>query len=373
MNSHFTFTALRDSTLRLTISAALLLGAAQAHSAIRVGDSTAEGVAAGKTPELVLIIWDPVKEVSYFKDLGVNVYKENYASGTPATNLYVYGQQDTGYQKLFDPLNTDPNFTNFLTKSTDRANQIWAVIGVSNDPDAPAFANGTSIFSTLNANTATGTTNPEYTRLINWTSGDMSNAGGSLAGSMGEMSSQAGTCAQISCFEDYAANTSYVFVKGQLGYAGGVFSAGGAILGGSSSAPGIFNSVNRSSWFYTMTVASEVTNIPILVDEFDNGILGNGHDAYWGLGVNAQGEYILSYTLEASLTQAQTVQGQMLRLRTDFAAHYGNTRLIGAPVGDTLDLSGGTTITPVPEPSTWGLMGLGLALLAGRARRQKNA
>ncbi len=372
MNSHFTFIAFRNRTLRLTVTAALLLGAAQAHSAIRVGESTAEGVAAGKTPELALIIWDPVAKVSYFKDLGINVYKENYASGTPSTNLYVYGQQDAGYQKLFDPLNTDPNFTNFLSQSTDRANQIWAVIGVSINPDGPSFENGTSLFSTISAKTPTGTTNPEYTQLINWTSGDMATAGGSFGDTVGGMNTKAGTCSQITCFEDYAANTSYVLIDGQIGYAGGAFSAKGAFAGMATS-PSIFNSLNRSSWFYTMTVASEVSNVTILVDEFDNGVLGNGHDAYWGLGVNAQGEYILSYTLEASLTPAQTVQGQMLRLRTDFAANYGSTRFIGAPVGDTLDLSGGTTITPVPEPSTWGLMGLGLALLAGRARRQKNA
>ena len=115
---------------------------------------------------------------------------------------------------------------------------------------------------------------------------------------------------------------------------------------------------------YRCVVSDEVGDRSIVVDEFDN----LSHDAYWGLGVDGSGNYILSYTLEAHLAQAQTAAGSLLRLRTDFAAHYGSTRLISVP-GDSLDLGG--AVTAVPEPATWGLMGLGLALLAGRARRQQ--
>lgn len=346
--------------------------ASPAEAALRYGNPTPEGVGAGSTPELVLFIWDPVAEVSYTKDLGINVFSTNYQLGNTSTNLFVYGQQDAGHQKLFDPLNTDASFLSFLARSTDKANQIWAVIAVASDTDnVPLAQDATSIYTTLNAQAANGTAvNPQYTSLLAWKNAEMVNAAGSFQTTVGLFNIRGGTCSS-GCETDYAANTSSFNVKGEPAYVGDAFTSGK--LNGSTTSPNVFNPVNKSSWFYAATSSSDDGDGVVTVDEFDNGVVGNGHDAYWGLGVDSNGNYILSYTMEASLTQAQTAQGQMLRLRTDFAANYGGTRFIGAPVGDTLNLGGGAAITPVPEPSTWGLMGLGLALLAGRARRQKNA
>lgn len=359
---------IRGHLVRLAISTALITAALQAHAAIRAGESSPEAVAQGVTPELMLVIWDPVKEISYVKDLGINVYKEYYSSGNTSTNLFVYGQQDSGYQKLFDPLNADTNFQTFLSKSTDVANQIWAVVAYSINSEIPVQEFGTSIYTTLNSAASPGTLNPQYTNLLNSGNSNWANAAALLGTGMGRLNIQAGSCSGA-CATDYEVNRSYVNTKGQLAYADTMFGANGLMPTAAAGAPNIFNKINKSSWFYATTTTSDDGSLPIAVDEFDN----LGHDAYWGLGVDSNGNYILSYTMEASLTQAQTAQGQMLRLRTDFAANYGGTRFIGAPAGDTLNLGGGTTITPVPEPSTWGLMGLGLALLAGRARRQKNA
>ena len=355
----------RGRLVRLTFSAALMVSALPSHSAIQVGESTAEGVAAGTTTELMLIIWDPVKEVSYTKDLGVSVYKESYSSGNTSTNLYVYGQQETFYQQL-TTLNTDANLQSFLNKSTDVTNQIWAIVGVSLNPDLTQQEGGASVFTTLKHTASTGTVDTEYTKLYGLNNQKLSTAADNLGIFVRQTNTANGTCATGGCETEYGTNSSYINLKGQTGYAGSLFNSSGELpagvgVGGSAS---IFNSVNKSSWFYTATITSDGSDDTIGVDEFDN----LGHDAYWGLGIDGNGDYILSYTMEASLTQAQTAQGQLLRLRTDFAASYGGTRLISAPLGDTLNLGG--NVTAVPEPSTWGLMGLGLAVLAGRARRR---
>lgn len=387
------------NTARLTLAllaTSLTMIHPSARADIRIGDATSASAAAGSNlPELLLIIWDPVAKVSYSKDLGIFAYADHYADGDTSKNLFVLGQQDAGYQKLWSPLNTDPLFQTFLTQSSGLANQIWGVMSVQTNADLEGQAGFRGAFFTLSSGTqASGSRNPNYSSLVGTDANGNPISSGSIFNN-----SELGTV--VGNFETYANNLNFPaagaadnthrcanvpspctganasitngssfdsLASGSLGYAGMLLTSNSGALYGVDHGK-IMNPVGKSSWFYRVTTGSDISDGVLAVDEFDN----SNHDAYWGLGVNAQGDYILSYTLEASLTQAQTVQGQLLRLRTDFAAHYGTTRFIGAPVGDTLDLSGGTAITPVPEPSTWGLMGLGLALLAGRARRQKHA
>lgn len=354
---------------RLASCAALgTLTLTTAHADIRVGDGTAESAAAGThLPELVLIMWDRVAKVSYTKDLGVLAYSSAYASGDTSKNLFVYGQQDAGYQRLFPALNADANFRSFLAASSGVANQSWAILGAESSAEIIADAGSNTLFMTLtqDASIPAGGTNSAYADLTG------RDANGNVVGGPHFENSQLGD--SVGNFTGWvgdnntnAANTSNTHRttpdgssfdnESSIGYAGKLLSGqGGALV--SSGHGNVLNAVGRSSWFYRVTVSSDVSDASPAVDEFDN----LGHDGYWGLGVDANNNYILSYTLDAYVTPTRTASGALLRLRTDYAASYGRARLIDVPAG---------AVTAVPEPATWGLMGLGLAVLAGRARRR---
>lgn len=344
------------------------LASTATHAAISVGDPSPDGVKAGTYPELFLVIWDQSNTISYVKDLGVSAYKDNYALGAPATNLFVYGQQDAGYQKLYAPLNTDPAFQTFLATSTDVTKQIWAVMGVAVDPNGALAANGTSFYTTAHHSAATGTVDGDYTKLLNWGQSEMSNAAQSLTLNVADINNK---CTGTDCTTKYSDNLTGTFTKtaNPLQYAGASYSSAG-VLAGSPAGPSLFNPVNSSSWFYAATLTSDVSDALVSVDEFDN----LKHDAYWGLGVDGSGNYILSYTLEGALTQATTAAGRLLRLQTDYAAAYGSTRLISLPNDPFAGVAaavGVGSVTAVPEPATWGLMGLGLFAVMGAARRHQ--
>lgn len=385
-------TAMISSRLTLALlTTSLTLALPSAHADIMVGDATAASAGAGTNlPELLLVIWDPVAKVSYSKDLGVLAYSSQYAAGDTSKNLFVHGQQDAGYQKLFSPLNADPLFQQFIAQSGGASQQIWGILGVQTDAELESQGGFRTAFMTLNTGTqASGVRNPNYSTLVGIDeNGNALNPGAifnnsELGDSVGNFTAyaanlNAGGGNANNTHQCAAAPTRCTGANAPLkdgssfdtiaspGYAAVMFQAGGAMV--SNGHASIMNPVGKSSWFYSVTTSSDVSDVAPAVDEFDNGTLAGGHDAYWGLGVAPNGDYILSYTLEASMTQPQTAAGSLLRLRTDFAASYGRARLIAVPGGDTLNL--GSNISPVPEPATWGLMGLGLAALALRARRR---
>lgn len=317
------------------------------------------------------MVWDPIQKVSYTKDLGILAYNDRLDEGDPAKNLFVYGQQDAGYQKLFEPLNTDGNFQKFLQSSTNPANQFWGIMGASTHVDGCFEKDQCTVFMTARRAAADGTLDPGYALLtsVNFNNGVVGEFSNSLGptGYSGDINKSLGPNAAFQTHSTMP-NGSAFDTDPQLGYLG-TFFINGHTGGFSNAVPSAFNAVNKSSWFYRLsTVTAPVETAE--VDEFDNA----SHDAYWGLGVNpANGEYILSYTMPSVLTEVTTQAGSLLRLNTDFTANYGNVRLFdvqGDPFAGVASAAI-ADVSPVPEPATWGLMGLGLAAVAGAARRQQ--
>ncbi|WP_349740923.1 PEP-CTERM sorting domain-containing protein [Roseateles cavernae] len=383
-----------NTSSRIQHALALALTSALAGGPVLAAVDPADGISGSGpdspfygAPELVLMVWDPVQKVTYTKDLGLRA--KAYREGEDQSfNFFTLAQQDAGYQKFFDPLNSDPNFQYFQTLSTDRNNQQWAVVGASKigfgfEPHE------NFMFTTLKHETATGVENVNWRDLKSYGNQKFETTAELLASNVYEkLNTGKGMIDPASINDrnthvtsgmpsdpaqmDFAANGSSVEFEGYWAdlsatnpnhpLAGGKF--------GVTPFPAITNRVGSSSWFYYVSTSDAFPSSPLIIDEFDNA----GHDGYWGLAINGNGEYILSFTMEAAVTQVSTVLGMQRRARTDFAAGVGGTRFITAPLGEFAGwMPGGfvpsNAVSAVPEPSSWLMLVLGLAALGWRARR----
>jgi len=341
-------------TLNLLLAAGLGLGCiGTAGAAIKSDDNA----------ELFPVIWDQTNKVAYNKDLGID-----------ARAFWVQAQQDAGYSKFINvDAGSDPAFAAFKNASPDSSKQVWAVFGAV-AVGGLTVPNEQFIYTTVRQGSAAGIVNPDWQSLTGLTNSDDAVGGGTLASVVADYLSPSnqqnlGSLNTHGSAENGSGFTSNADATSKPGYIGN----GNFKFFASKGVPGSvgeymiqyrpFNAVGKSSWFYMGTVSSEDNNDTFAVDEFDN----LGADGYWGLGVDGTGKYVLSFNMPA-YTPAATVSSAEGRLRlstTDYASGFAS-RQIATPT-DEFSVQ---ALSPVPEPTTGVLFGLGLLALGLAAGRR---
>lgn len=332
----------------------------------------------GGKQELFLVVMDQVTaKMSYTLDLGID-----------AQTFWVQAQQDTGASlfRNLDP-STDTAFKTFLD-AADLTKTRWMVLGTSSaGAQADKFLfmtmtnNGNVATQTKNfddtKNTVSGTLTDNQSNLFTWiTNLNSASPGGQMPILVGNHL----TAENGSSVASKTAGNLATYASANNG-----FSAKDApSADGDCVARGVFcagNPLGMSSWFYKLTPTLEDGGVdpssPLILDEFDNLTA----DGYWGFIKDpSSSKYVLSYTLAgASPKSLVSTDAGLNRLSfTDYSAQSGTARLIGVglhDVANTVDTAAFAQgamagVTAVPEPQTWGLMGLGLLAVAAAARRR---
>lgn len=309
--------------------------------------------------ELFLVVWDPVREASYTKDLGVT-----------ADSFFATGQQDGGYQNFWSLTPSDTALAQLLALNTPVASLRWGVFAL--DRQGNVNPGELRSFLTLEQGVAAGQSNANYDAMVAWTNADWQTAQLNLALALiSELNNNTSANpynfhAQGGGVGDWAWNGSGFTPKGQSGY----FDKDGvsAPTFGNGMGANITNAVGKSSWFYYVTNSSAGDAFaPVTVDEFDN----LAADGYWGLAQNpADNNLVLSYTLSSALAsgQAATPAGRARASLTELRSG-ALTRLVATPQGEFAEWCP-PVVSAVPEPAAWwSLCAGGLALWLARRRR----
>jgi hypothetical protein len=353
----------------LALATTCLLHPAPAAAAIAPGSaqSGANAVYSGNG-ELFLAVFDAAARISYTLDLGETL-----------NDFFVWGQQDSGNQRFWAV--DDQRWASFLTQ-VNAAELRWSVLGL--DVTGGTAAGGVRLFTTAQQG--------DEARIATLTNQLFSNGmGSSQAGTFfSAVNSTGGHGSPGVESTNFAVHGSSINADPDPGnsYFGNNSVGLSSTLNGNAPFDSS-NPVGRSSWFYYLTRSGINQTATVLVDEFDN----LAHDGYWGFTyvdpqLHADSPYAGRHLLSFTLASAQTTLAQREFAagigRTESSSGFIVTRLPGvaaqhfeAPAAwssrrlggldPALDFSGSATPS-IPEPSSWALIALGLAMLAWRRR-----
>lgn len=308
--------------------------------------------------ELALFVFDDAAKISYTLDLGVTMDR-----------FRIDHQQDYGSQRFWAV--DDAQWLSYLPQ-INTSNMRWTVMAF--DTVGGFAVDGIRLFTTVRQGQEALVSNLTNTRLSESVAGNKSKL-------YFDAVNRTGTHPLSGGANSYQYNGSSVNAEaeGKAAYFGGSALTRNISPSTSGAAPfDISNRVGESSWFYQLSRSAGTGSSSLLtvtVDEFDN----LRHDGYWGftyvdpsIDSPYKGKYLLSYTLEAALPTASTAAGQLRMSFTDYSAGFASKLRIETPLGEFADYRPGSLViqSPVPEPATWGLLGLGLMVIGLKARQK---
>ena len=357
----------------------------------------------GTRSELWFSVLDPVAELSYTLDLGVTMtmVRQTNADAGAATALLPVGNNASATFTTASDATRDHAFWIIdatrdaawaqFRSAANLATSAWAVMG-SDSIGSAAIVGGRGMLLTIAQggeanyrNLTNGSLNGLFAPANEFVGVGVNNRPSHSVDDDVTGDLESSIAVNGSSFDSKAANPDAYFGKVVDGFT-------------ALNVPAVTNPIGQSAWFYDVARSGSSNLALATINEFDN-LAG---DSYWGFIAEAgnTGRYLLSFTTQRFVSQTETAAA--LTFENSFARLTGVLSVASA-VGQSdevisltdgflrrlasrqaarLDIGGGSmktvqmvpdlqaSVSPVPEPSNWALMGLGLAGLGWWSRRR---